>query len=341
VGGDKFTQRRKTLGAIAYAMKKQKQLLRLGWLGNDDMAGGWDGHKAKKTNERPREMQTQSSTLTPTIILGRENKMRLSRFSAALGLASALLACSSAGASTMYKCVTNGQVTYANEPCKGQTMQVVKGNDTNMVQVNPSRSAAASDADAPDVPVIKLQPKADNSVGDAANLGLGAAAPAGKNAEAGSANERFLKQLQAQTQALAQQQSQPSAGHAPARDDAGSEADWPANLRRPADASAAPDATAAPAGFEPLVMPTGAEIVAELRKSWQAEWLPALRQWLIAALLCALAAAALLLFALYWIVRFAVKHGVLAAQNTAPKRLQIPPMPQLQLRPMPKIDAKN
>ena len=56
--------------------------------------------------------------------------MRLSRFSIALGLVCALFAATQARASTMYKCVTNGQVTYANEPCKGQTMQVVKGNDT-------------------------------------------------------------------------------------------------------------------------------------------------------------------------------------------------------------------
>ena len=108
----------------------------------------------------------------------------------------------------MYKCVTNGQVTYANEPCKGQTMQVVKGNDTNMVQVNTPKVPIGTEGSASDLPVVKLQPKIDTSVGEAANLGLGAAAPANKNTDGGSANERFLKQLQAQTQALAQQQAQ-------------------------------------------------------------------------------------------------------------------------------------
>ena len=58
-------------------------------------------------------------------------------------------------------------------------------------------------------------------------------------------------------------------------------------------------------------------------------------------MLYALAVAALLLFALYWVVRFAVKHGTLAAQNTPPKRLQLPPMPQVQLQAMPKTGAKN
>ena len=88
-------------------------------------------------------------------------------------------------------------------------------------------------------------------------------------------------------------------------------------------------------------MPTGAEIVAELRKSWQTEWQPLLKQWAISAFVCLLLLGILLLFALYWIVRLAVKHGTLAAQNTPPKRLQMPPMPQVQLQPMPKIDPKN
>lgn len=278
--------------------------------------------------------------------------MPLSRFSFVL----ALLCTSSYGvatASTLYKCTSNGQVTYANEPCKGQTMQVVKGNDTNMVQVNTPKTPPAGDGSAADLPTVKLQPKTDTSVGEAANLGLGAAAPAGKNADAGSANERFLKQLQAQTQALAQQQAQqqalPPNGAAPADASAqeeGSEADWPEALRLPQDASAGnADQGQVPPGFEPLVMPTGAEIVAELRKIWLAEGLPAARTWAIKALLCLLLLGGIFLFALYWIVRFAVKHGTLAAQSTPPKRLQIPPMPKVQLQPMPqpmpKIDPKN
>lgn len=275
--------------------------------------------------------------------------MSLSRFSAALVLAYAFLLCNHAAAGTLYKCTSNGQVTYANEPCKGQSVQIVKGNDTNMVHINTpqapnaANTAPAGDGNAGDLPVVKLQPKSDSSVGDAANLGLGAAAPAGKNSDGGNANERFLKQLQAQTQALAQQQQQAQQG-SPAAPNAtagegGNEADWPEALRLPGDASATKGQ--APAGFEPLVMPTGAEIVAELRKAWLAEWQPAVRQWLVYALLAALASIALLLFALYWVVRFAVKHGNLAAQNTPPKRLQIPPMPQVQLQPMPKIEPKN
>ena len=161
--------------------------------------------------------------------------MRLSRFSIALGLVCALFAATQARASTMYKCVTNGQVTYANEPCKGQTMQVVKGNDTNMVQVNTPKVPIGTEGSASDLPVVKLQPKIDTSVGEAANLGLGAAAPANKNTDGGSANERFLKQLQAQTQALAQQQAQQSAvvtTDANA-DETGSEADWPKHCACP------------------------------------------------------------------------------------------------------------
>ena len=267
--------------------------------------------------------------------------MRLSRFSIALGLVCALFAATQARASTMYKCVSNGQVTYANEPCKGQTMQVVKGNDTNMVQVNTPKVPIGTEGSASDLPVVKLQPKIDTSVGEAANLGLGAAAPANKNTDGGSANERFLKQLQAQTQALAQQQAQQSAVATTDAnaDETGSEADWPQALRLPTDPSVGQEQ--APSGFEPLVMPTGAEIVAELRKSWQAELQPALSRWLVYAMLYALAVAALLLFALYWVVRFAVKHGTLAAQNTPPKRLQLPPMPQVQLQAMPKTAAKN
>lgn len=273
--------------------------------------------------------------------------MSLSRFSAAIALACSVLPCSHAVAGTLYKCTSNGQVTYANEPCKGQSMQIVKDNDSNMVHVNTPKvpnSPPANDGSAAELPVVKLQPKSDSSVGEAANLGLGAAAPSGaKNSDSGTANERFLKQLQAQTQALAQQQQQMQQGRPPAPNstatEEGNEADWPQALRLPSDGNATPGQ--APAGFEPLVMPTGAEIVAELRKIWQAEWQPAVRQWLIYALFGALAAAALLLFALYWVLRFAVKHGTLAAQNTPPKRLQIPPMPQVQLQPMPKIDPKN
>ena len=114
--------------------------------------------------------------------------MRLSRFSIALGLVCALFAATQARASTMYKCVTNGQVTYANEPCKGQTMQVVKGNDTNMVQVNTPKVPIGTEGSASDLPVVKLQPKIDTSVGEAANLGLGAAAPANKNTDGGRAD---------------------------------------------------------------------------------------------------------------------------------------------------------
>ncbi len=253
-------------------------------------------------------------------------------------------------AATLYKCTNNGEVTYANEPCKGQKMEIVKGKDTNMVHVNGAPPAPAGNA-SEEVPVVKLQPKTDTGMGDAAALGLGAAAPAGKNTEGGSANERFLKQLQAQTQALAQQQSQAANQQAgqPAQTstaaDEGSEADWPAALRLPSE-GAAPDGQAqAPAGFEPLVMPTGAEIVAELRKIWQAEAQPALRAWAIKALLCLLLLAGIFFLALYVVVRFAVKHGTLAAQNTPPKRLQIPPMPQVKLQAMPqampKIEPKN
>ena len=256
-------------------------------------------------------------------------------------LATALifLACH-ASAATLYKCTSNGEVTYANEPCKGQKMEVVKGKDTNMVHVNGAPPIAADNASA-EVPIVKLQPKTDSGMGDAAALGLGAAAPAGKSADGSSANERFLRQLQAQTQALAQQQAQQSAVATTDAnaDETGSEADWPQALRLPTDPSVGQEQ--APSGFEPLVMPTGAEIVAELRKSWQAELQPALSRWLVYAMLYALAVAALLLFALYWVVRFAVKHGTLAAQNTPPKRLQLPPMPQVQLQAMPKTGAKN
>ncbi len=244
-------------------------------------------------------------------------------------------------AATLYKCTNNGEVTYANEPCKGQKMEIVKGKDTNMVHVNGAPPAAAGNA-SDEVPVVKLQPKTDTGMGDAAALGLGAPAPASKTAEGGSANERFLKQLQAQTQALAQQQGQAQSQQTTqAAPDEGSEADWPAALRLPSDGTAPASQPQAPAGFEPLVMPTGAEIVAELRKIWQAEGQPALRAWAIKAVFCLLLLAGIFFLALYGVVRFAVKHGTLAAQNTPPKRLQIPPMPQVQLQPMPKIDPKN
>ncbi len=286
-----------------------------------------------------------SSTLSGIAFLGIFMRLPLA-FLPPSCLATALifLACH-ASAATLYKCTSNGEVTYANEPCKGQKMEVVKGKDTNMVHVNGAPPTAADNASA-EVPVVKLQPKTDSGMGDAAALGLGAAAPAGKSADGSSANERFLRQLQAQTQALAQQQAQQQAqqagGAMPADasvQEQGNEADWPEALRLPSEANAAKGQ--APAGFGPLVMPTGAEIVAELRKSWQTEWQPLLKQWAISAFVCLLLLGILLLFALYWIVRLAVKHGTLAAQNTPPKRLQMPPMPQVQLQPMPKIDPKN
>ena len=120
-------------------------------------------------------------------------------------------------APTLYKCVTNGQVTYANEPCKGQSMQVVKGGDANMVQVNSQKNMAPNDPSGADVPVVKLEPKTDTSTGPAASLGLGQAAPAAQNpaTQPGNTNERFIAQLQQQTQALAQQAAQtPAASQA-------------------------------------------------------------------------------------------------------------------------------
>ncbi len=260
----------------------------------------------------------------------------LPSFAFTLVLSTALSALPSAAqAATLYKCTNNGEVTYANEPCKGQKMEVVKGKDTNMVHVNESKSTSTSTAAGtgagigdggsatPDIPVVKLQPKTDSSMGDAANLGLGAAAPAG--AGKGQTNERFLQQLQAQTQALAQQNQ---AGEEMLAGD--NEGEWPAALRRPEDGAAAGQA---PAGFEPLVMPTGAEIVTELRKAWLAELLPTLKLWLSYALLLGLLAGALGLLTLYWVMRLAVKHGMIAAQNTGPRRVQLPPL----AKPMPKV----
>lgn len=215
---------------------------------------------------------------------------------------------------TLYKCITNGAVTYANEPCKGQSMQVVKGNETNMVQVNGTKSSAVQDADAGDIPVVKLEPKADTQTGPAASLGLGSAAPA-QAPNPGSTNERFLAQLQQQTEALAQQTQEPTANAA-----------WPEN----------PNLVQLPDGFEPLRMPTGEEIVAELRKSWKTELLPTLRGWLIYALGLLALASLLGGLLLYWVVRTGVKHGILAAQNSAAKRVQIPPMAQA----MPEITPK-
>jgi hypothetical protein len=248
--------------------------------------------------------------------------MPLSRFSVALAVlcASSYASTAAAAAPTLYKCVTNGQVTYANEPCKGQSMQVVKGGDTNMVQVNSQKNTAPSDPSGADVPVVKLEPKTDTSTGPAASLGLGQAAPAAQNPAAthGNANERFIAQLQQQTQALAQQAAQ---AQTPAAPPALAPADWP---QETASNSAA--TVQLPAGFEPLRMPTGEEIVAELRKSWQTELLPQLRSWLAYGLLLILVSSLLALFALYWVMRLAVKHGMLAAQNTPPKRLQLPPM---------------
>ncbi len=92
--------------------------------------------------------------------------MPLSRFSFALAvLCASSYASTAAAAPTLYKCVTNGQVTYANEPCKGQSMQVVKGGDANMVQVNSQKNMAPNDPSGADVPVVKLEPKTDTSTG--------------------------------------------------------------------------------------------------------------------------------------------------------------------------------
>ncbi|MFI0546313.1 MAG: hypothetical protein ACH34Y_05290 [Brachymonas sp.] len=245
--------------------------------------------------------------------------MPLSRFSFALAvLCASSYASTAAAAPTLYKCVTNGQVTYANEPCKGQSMQVVKGGDANMVQVNSQKNMAPNDPSGADVPVVKLEPKTDTSTGPAASLGLGQAAPAAQNpaTQPGNTNERFIAQLQQQTQALAQQAAQ-----TPAASQALAPADWP---QETASNSAA--TVQLPAGFEPLRMPTGEEIVAELRKSWQTELLPQLRSWLAYGLLLLLVSSLLALFALYWVMRLAVKHGILAAKNAPAKRVQLPPM---------------
>ena len=111
-----------------------------------------------------------SSTLSGIAFLGIFMRLPLA-FLPPSCLATALifLACH-ASAATLYKCTSNGEVTYANEPCKGQKMEVVKGKDTNMVHVNGAPPAAADNASA-EVPIVKLQPKTDSGMGDAAALG--------------------------------------------------------------------------------------------------------------------------------------------------------------------------
>lgn len=108
-----------------------------------------------------------------------------------------LLACGGSGfAAELYKCTTNGEVTYSNEPCKGQRMEKVdKG---NMVHINdsPNLAPALESATPPapaaaDVPLVQWHD-------DSAPAPV--AAPAPIQAAPPSGTGSFLQRLQEETQ---------------------------------------------------------------------------------------------------------------------------------------------
>jgi len=212
----------------------------------------------------------------------------------------------SANAGTLYKCMSNGQITYANEPCKGQSVQVIKPNDTGggVVQINGDRGNKTPASDVPDIPVVKLEPKSDSAGSSLPpNLAAEAAANAhnsGNTGNGSSTNERFLSQLQQQTQQLAAQ----AAGSLP-----------PASAAAPA--LAASGAASGAAGLiDPMLFPappSAKDIMQEAQTQFNQNWRPALVRGLIEACVFILAFVLVILAGLYFLIRTAVKHGVRAA----------------------------
>ncbi len=226
----------------------------------------------------------------------------------------------SAHAAKLYKCTTHGEVTYSNEPCRGQSMQVVQPNDGNMVTINSPREQARAElaGEAPELPTIKLPASGAQDLPPsftAQDIGQAAApmpADGGQNAAEG-----FLRRLQAETQALQQNltQQQQSQSAAPAAEQQADDAAWAAALGQAANPAVISQMQEMMADLALAALPNAQDLATEGERVLREAWWPKLRRLMLYSALALIGFGLVFLLCIYWIVRLALRHGLAAAQR--------------------------